>query len=104
MKVIVVRAGAAIRFSEFGTRHVAIGDVVVLAANTLCGAKPEGWITTTTLYLDRDYIVDLVFWQYAARFGTRDDASEFLDVHSAEPTQVVRLGEHRAGVGRSPVV
>ena len=98
VKVIVVRAGAAVLFSEFGTRHVRLGDVVVLAANTLCGAEPEGWVTTTTLYLDRDYIVDLVFWQYAARFGTRDDASEFLEVHYAEPAQVIRLGEHRAGV------
>lgn len=54
VKVIVVRAGSALLFSEFGTRHVNVGDVVVLAANTLCGAEPEGWVTTTTLYLDRD--------------------------------------------------
>lgn len=33
----------------------------MLAANTLCGAEPEGWITTTTLYLDRDYVIDQVY-------------------------------------------
>ncbi|MDN5757560.1 MAG: hypothetical protein L0H59_03375 [Tomitella sp.] len=54
VKLIFVRAGSAIVFSEFGERPVRVGDVVLLAANTLCGAEPEGWVTTTTLYLDRD--------------------------------------------------
>lgn len=49
VKFIIVRAGSALLFSEFGARHVNLGDVVVLAANTLCGAEPEGWVTTTGL-------------------------------------------------------
>ncbi len=98
VKLIVVRAGSAVLFSEFGTRHVNIGDVVVLAENTLCGAEPENWVTTTTLYLDRDYLIDQVFWQHAARFNDRRDASDFLDSNYAEPAQVVRIGEDRAGL------
>lgn len=98
VKVIVVRAGGALLFSEFGTRHVNVGDVIVLAANTLCGAEPEGWVTTTTLYLDRDYVIDQVFWQYAEQFTDRLDAKAFLDARYAEPAQVVRLGEDRAGL------
>ena len=98
VKIIVVRAGSARLFSEFGCRHINVGDVVVLAANTLCGAEPEGWITTTTLYLDRDYVIDQVYWQYAARFHTRHDASDFVDAHYAEPAQIVRIGEERAGL------
>ena len=98
MKLIAIRAGSARLFSEFGSRHVNVGDVVVLAANTLCGAEPEGWVTTTTLYLDRDYVIDQVFWQHAARFKDRLDASDFLDASYAEPAQVVRLGEDRAGL------
>lgn len=85
-------------FSEFGTRHVNVGDLIVLAANTLCGAEPEGWVTTTTLYLDRDYVIDQVFWQYAEQFTDRLDAKAFLDARYAEPAQVVRLGEDRAGL------
>ena len=50
------------------------------AANTLCGAEPEGWVTTTTLYLDRDYVIDQVFWQYAEQFTDRLDAKAFLGV------------------------
>ncbi|WP_237462786.1 helix-turn-helix domain-containing protein [Leucobacter chromiireducens] len=95
---IVVRAGGARLFSEFGCRHVNVGDVVVLSANTLCGAEPEGGITTTTLYLDREYLIDQVFWQYAAQFNTRHDANAFLETNYAEPAQVVRLGEARAGL------
>ena len=98
VKVVVVRAGGALLFSEFGTRHVNVGDLIVLAANTLCGAEPEGWVTTTTLYLDRDYVIDQVFWQYAEQFTDRLDAKAFLDARYAEPAQVVRLGEDRAGL------
>ena len=98
VKVIVARAGSARLFSEFGTRHVNVGDVVLLSANTLCGAEPEDWITTTTIYMDRDYLIDQVFWQYAAQFRDRLDASEFLSVHHAEPAQIFRIGEDRAGL------
>lgn len=46
VKVIFARTGSAIAFSEFGTQHVNVGDVVVLAPHTLCGAEPERRITT----------------------------------------------------------
>ncbi|WP_346728289.1 AraC family transcriptional regulator [Microbacterium lacticum] len=98
VKIIVVRAGGAILFSEFGTQHVNIGDVIVLAANTLCGAEPEGSVTTTTVYLDRDYVVDQVFWQYAEQFIDRLDAKRFLEARYTEPAQVIRLGEEHAGL------
>lgn len=98
VKIIVIRSGSSRLFSEFGCVHVNLGDVVVLSANTLCGAEPEGRVTTTTLYLDRDYVVDQVFWQHAAAFEDRLDAGKYLDTNYAEPTQVVRLGEERAGV------
>ncbi|GAA1318168.1 hypothetical protein GCM10020360_13400 [Nonlabens tegetincola] len=98
VKFIIVRAGGARLFSEFGCLHINVGDVIVLAANTLCGAEPEGWLTTTTLYLDRDYVIDQVFWQYAARFKNRIDASDFLETQYSGPAQIVRLGESRAGL------
>lgn len=98
VKFIIIRGGSARLFSEFGSRHVTVGDVVVLAANTLCGAEPEGWITTTTLYLDQDYVIDQVFWQHATRFNDRLDAGDFLDANYAEPAQVAQIGEDRAGL------
>lgn len=98
VKLIIVRAGSALLFSELGSRHVNVGDVILLAANTLCGAEPEGWITTTTLYLDRDYLVDQVFWQYASQFSNRLDAECFLGTYYAEPAQIARLGEDRTGL------
>lgn len=97
VKLIFVRAGSAILFSEFGERPISVGDAVLLAANTLCGAEPEDWITTTTLYLDRDYVVDQVFWQHAAVLTDRLEAKDFFEARYAEPAQVLRLGEHRAG-------
>lgn len=98
VKLIVVRAGGALLSGEFGNRNVEVGDVIVLAANTLCGAEPEDWITATTLYIDRDYVIDQVFWQHAAQFRDRRDAVDFLDTHYSQPAQVIRIGEDRAGI------
>ena len=98
VKVIVVRSGSSLLLSEFGARHVKIGDVVLLAAQTLCGAEPQGSVTTTTIYLDRDYVIDQVFWQYAAQFCDRHNARDFFEAHYSTPAQIVRIGEVRAGM------
>ncbi len=83
-------------FSEFGERPVRVGDVVLLAANTLCGAEPEQRVTVTTLFLHRDYVVDQVFWQHAAVLADRLEAKDFIAARYAEAAQVLRLGEDRA--------
>lgn len=80
VKFIVVRDGSSLLFSEFGCLHVNVGDVIVPAAHTLCGAEPEGRVTTTTLYLDRDDVIDQVFRQRAAQFKDRLDASTYPHV------------------------
>ncbi|MFX4271432.1 helix-turn-helix domain-containing protein [Propionibacteriaceae bacterium Y1685] len=98
MKLIFVRAGSAILLSEFGERPVGAGDVVALGANTLCGSEPERSITETTLYLDHDYVVDQVFWQYAALVADRWDAHDFAEQLNSEPAQILHLGEDRAGM------
>lgn len=98
VKLIFVRHGSAVLLSEFGERPVNVGDVVILAANTLCGSEPEGSITVTTLYLNREYVVDQVFWQHAAMLTDRLHARDFADELYAEPAQILRLGEDRAGL------
>ncbi|MFR9806143.1 helix-turn-helix transcriptional regulator [Pseudonocardia sp. RS010] len=96
--LIFVRSGSAFLLSEFGECPVAVGDVAALGVSTLCASEPEGWITTTTIYLDRDYLVDQVFWQHAALLTDRLDAQDFMDKVYAEPAQVLRLGEDRVGM------
>lgn len=98
VKLIFIRDGSAILLSEFGEKAVTVGDVVALAANTLCGSEPEGSITVTTLYLDRDYVIDQVFWQHAALLSDRWDAQDFADELYSEPAQILHLGEDRAGM------
>lgn len=98
VKVIVVRDGSALLFSEFGQRIVTVGDIVVLGANVLCGSEPEGHITTTTIYLDTDFVIDQVFWQHAWLLRDRLDAQRFTKALYSEPAQVLRLGEDRTGM------
>ena len=47
VKLIFVRHGSAILFSEFGEQPATTDDVVLLGASTLCGSEPEGSITVT---------------------------------------------------------
>jgi DNA-binding domain-containing protein, araC-type len=72
-----VRAGSAILFSEFGEQLVKPGDVILLAANVLCGAEPEAHVTVTTIYADTDYVIDQVFWQHVEFLQDRLHAQDF---------------------------
>ncbi|GAA1370052.1 MULTISPECIES: helix-turn-helix transcriptional regulator [Micrococcales] len=98
VKLIVVRDGSAILFSEFGEHPINVGDVVLLAANTLCGSEPEGHITVSTIYADSDYVLDQLFWQHVDMLCDRLDTQDFADTIYTEPAQILRLGEHRAGM------
>lgn len=100
VKIIVVRDGSAFLFSEFGQQPVKPGDVILLGANVLCGSEPEGHITVTTVYLDTDYVLDQVRWQYAGFLQDRLDAQGFADTIYTEPAQILRLGENRASTRR----
>lgn len=96
MKLIFVRSGSAMLLGEFGELPVKLGDAVALGANTLCGSEPEGSITVTTLCLDRDFVIDQVFWQHSAFLADRWEAQDLADELYSEPAQILRLGEDRA--------
>ncbi len=98
VKVITVRDGSAILFSEFGQQPVKVGDVILLCANTLCGSEPEGHVTVTTVCLDTDYVIDQVFWQHAGILQDRLDAQEFAATIYTESAQILRLGADRSGM------
>ena len=98
VRIVVVRDGSAFVFSEFGQQIVKSGDVILLGANVLCGGEPEGHLTATTLYLDTEYALDQVRWQYAGFLQDRLDAQGFADTIYTEPAQILRLGEDRAGM------
>ena len=98
VRVVTVRNGSAILFSEFGQKPVNVGDVILLCANTLCGSEPEDHITTTTVYLDTDYVIDQVFWQHVGILQDRLDAKEFAATIYTEPAQILRLGADRSGI------
>lgn len=98
VRVMVIRDGSAIAFSEFGQQAVKLGDVIVLGANTLFGGEPEDRVTLTTIYADTDYVIDQVFWQHVGILHDRLDAQDFAATIYTEPAQILRLGEDRAGM------
>lgn len=76
-----------------------IGDAVLLAANVLCGIEPEDHVTVTIVYVDADYVIDQVFWQYVGFLQDRFDAQDFAATIYTEPAQVLRLGDPFANLG-----
>lgn len=97
-RLIVVRSGSSVVFSEFGERPVTVGDAILVGANTLSGYEPEGAVTVTTLDLDRDYVIDQVFWKHAAELADRWQTEDFIAETYVEPAQVLRLGVDRVGL------
>lgn len=98
VQVIVVRDGSAMLFSEFKQKSVKFGDVILLGANTLLGGEPEGGTTFTTIYLDTDYLIDQIFWQYVNILQDRFDAQCFAETMYTEPAQVLHIGQDRAAM------
>ncbi|SMX77787.1 Helix-turn-helix domain-containing protein [Brevibacterium aurantiacum] len=97
VQLTVVRSGSAILFGEFGHRHLNIGNVALIAPSTLFGIEPESWATITTLYIDRDFLLDQIFWQHANHFSDRFDTQDFLDTNFRDPALTINLGEKRVG-------
>ena len=91
VKFIVVRAGAARLSCGSWVGSVFSGDVLVVSANTVCSATPEPQVTVTTLYIDRNYLIDLVYWQFATTFVDRLDVKHFFDVLFTNHSQQFRL-------------
>ena len=98
VKLIVVRDGSALVCSEFGERFANVGDVLLLGANVSCEARPEGHVTVSVIYLYSDYVLDQLFWQYAAFLGDRVSALSLANAIYAEPAQLIRLDEDRIGL------
>lgn len=98
VKIKIVRSGSALLFGEFDQRHIKLGDVLLIAPCILLGTEPEGWVTLTTLYLDRDFAADYVFWQYVDLFTDWFHARQFVDNFESDPLRSLRLDEGRAGL------
>ncbi|MDN6016891.1 MAG: helix-turn-helix transcriptional regulator [Bifidobacterium mongoliense] len=65
---------------------------MLLCANTLCAAEPEGSCTATVISIDTDYIIDQVFWKHVSVLSDRLDARELAGKLYLEPVQLLHLG------------
>lgn len=98
VRIMLVRDGTAIVFSEFGEQPVSFGDAVLLGPSVLCGVEPEGMLTFSTIYIDTDLALDQFYWQYSAILHDRLDARGFAEKVYSEPAQILHLGRDHAGL------
>lgn len=92
VKLAVIRTGSAILCYQLGQRPVTVGDAVLLCANTLCAAEPEGRCAATVICIDTDYLIDQVFWQHVGILSDRFDARELAGKLYLEPVQFLHIG------------
>jgi hypothetical protein len=88
----VIRDGTAILSSQLGQRPVAVGDAVLICANRLHSAEPEGHCTVTFISIDTDYLIDQVFWTHVGLLSDRLDARELMGKLYVEPIQLLHFG------------
>lgn len=91
VKIMLIREGSAILFSEFGERPTRVGDLVVLCAATLCGAVPEGEVTVSTAYVDTDYLMDQLAWRHAEHLADRYAAALMIERSFHFRAELMRL-------------
>ncbi|MBD8021362.1 helix-turn-helix transcriptional regulator [Brevibacterium sp. Re57] len=98
VKLVVVRFGAATITTDLGSNLVREGDCLLVSPNVLFEGAPKGSLTATTIYVDTNYFVDQVFWQYSNSVCDRFDALEVAGTLNAEPVQILKPGFEKVSV------
>ncbi|MGD9430821.1 helix-turn-helix domain-containing protein [Arthrobacter russicus] len=93
VRLVFPRDGSLILDGDTRARSVSVGDVVLAAPGVPIKYQTEGWVTTTTLLLDTDYLIEHLFWQHLDLIPDRDAAREFAAKLYPALIQVLRLGE-----------
>lgn len=93
LRIVIVRDGSAFLHSKANAYPVNVGDIAVLGVDAAVGLEPEGRVTLTTLFLDIEYVSDLVFWHHPSSPPDRLEARRITDRFSAVPVRVLRIGE-----------
>ncbi len=85
VKLVTVRDGSALVFSEFGARHARSGDVILVSANAQYGAQPEGHFRVTVVDIDLDFVLDQFFWQNFDLVQDRSASQSVAETIYTEP-------------------
>lgn len=88
---VLVRDGAANLFQGGSVARVRAGMVIVVSARASYWVAPKPSLTTTTLYLDRDYLIDQVYWQSIAHFVDRHEVKAYFETDYTNRSQLLCL-------------
>lgn len=88
---VLVRDGAAVLFQGGSTARIRTGTVIVVSARASFGVIPKPVLKTTTLYLDRDYLIDQVYWQSIAHFVDRHEVKAYFETDYTNRSQLLHL-------------
>lgn len=74
MKILVARKGRVRLISQLDELQVGCGDVVTVPAHTRFHLVPEDSAHLTYIFIDPEYAVDLIYWQYRSYLADRNEA------------------------------
>ena len=93
VRFLVIRRGTISVSGSHVTEKGVVGDVFVVT-QTRAEVSSEDHAVVNVLRVNREYLVDLVFWRYREYFSDRVDATRFFDRHYRRPIQSLDLGTH----------
>lgn len=99
VKLIVVRAGSAMLYGPLvGETIIHVGHAVLIPPGIPVASSPEELNTVTSVYLDTDYVMDHLYWQYVGLLQERIDARVLAESIYDRSIQILALGEERAAM------
>ncbi|GLU58322.1 helix-turn-helix transcriptional regulator [Microbacterium sp.] len=93
IKIVAVRSGSLRVLVDNYETLAHTGDITVLPAETVFHVVPVPQASITCIYLDPEYALDLVYWQYRGRLSHRAEAHVFAERLYGDMRIIVRLGK-----------
>lgn len=91
VRISVVRRGKT-RICSGHTEQVArAGDAAIFCPNEVCSLNPVEPTSVSTVYVDTDFLADLVFWQHADSLTDRFQVYEFLVSPTGFPARIISV-------------
>ena len=91
VKFLLAREGSGTITGDWGERRFRMGDLMLVGSGLAIGGAPDGTATTSTIFADKDYVMDQVYWRYADVLQDRTAAETVMQRAFGTGAIMIRL-------------
>ncbi len=91
VKFLLTREGSGTITGDWGERRFRMGDLMLVGSGLAIGGAPDGTATTSTIFADKDYVMDQVYWRYADVLQDRTAAETVMQRAFGTGAIMIRL-------------